>query len=343
MRFVVRPVQQRPADARLADPRVAAQQRDLEAAFPRDRPKLAQAGEFRRPPDQLGQVARAGGVEPAFVRAFVQHPPDADGFLQALDLVQREVLVDEHVAEQLVRAVGHQHGVGLGQGLQPRRQVGRLANDRLLLRRAAADRLANHDHQAGGDTDPHAQCDAVGRVELGDFVDDFQPDLRGALRVVFMRLRIAEIGQDAVAHEAGDIAGSPGNGAGTGILEIADHLAEILGIQPVRHRCGAYQIAEQHGQMPPPRFHRRGVLQGGNGAQQTLAVPQQNAHARQIGLGQVGQDIHSDTVIGEPLGAMGQSDFRQPAGYFTLGGIAHRAFSSRLISDWMNLTSSTIE
>jgi hypothetical protein len=43
------------------------------------------------------------------------------------------------------RAVGDHEGPGLGQGLQPRREVRRFADDAALLRGAFADQVTNHD------------------------------------------------------------------------------------------------------------------------------------------------------------------------------------------------------
>ena len=59
----------------------------------------------------------------------------------------------EQVAEKLPRRVADDHLPRLGQRLQPRGEVGRVAHHRLLLRVRLADEVA-HDHQPGGDADP---------------------------------------------------------------------------------------------------------------------------------------------------------------------------------------------
>jgi hypothetical protein len=53
--------------------------------------------------------------------------------------------------------------------LQPRREVGRLANDRLLLGRALADQIADN-YQSGGDADARLELDGFD-VEASDSVD----------------------------------------------------------------------------------------------------------------------------------------------------------------------------
>ena len=84
----------------------------------------------------------------------------------ALEVAGPEVLQLEEIAEQPSRAVGDDDGTRLGESLQARREVWRLADHRLLLRRTRADQVADHD-KPGGDTDPHLQRNAGGGGKLG--------------------------------------------------------------------------------------------------------------------------------------------------------------------------------
>src|SRR5215471_1299282 len=59
-----------------------------------------------------------------------------------------------------------------------------------------------YDNQPGGD--PHARVELFGPVQLQHPIDQRRPASRGALGVVLVRLRIAEINQNAIAHVAGD-------------------------------------------------------------------------------------------------------------------------------------------
>ncbi len=63
--------------------------------------------------------------------------------------------------------------------------------------------VADHD-QPGRDADPHVQRRAGRGDELRRRLDDGEPGLHGALGVMLVRLRIAEIGEHAVAHVFGD-------------------------------------------------------------------------------------------------------------------------------------------
>ena len=56
----------------------------------------------------------------------------------------------------------------------------------------------------GRDPDPYVQRQASRGDELRRRLDDREPGSHGALGIVFVRLRIAEIGEHAVAHVFGD-------------------------------------------------------------------------------------------------------------------------------------------
>ena len=74
----------------------------------------------------------------------------------------------------------------------------------------------------------------------------------GALGILFLRVRVTEIDQHAIAHELGDIAVKPPHRFAHHLLIGAVHIAHILGIEPpVESRGRPRQVAEHHGQMAP--------------------------------------------------------------------------------------------
>ena len=101
------------------------------------------------------------GVRPAAVQrleaasrpALARDPPGRERLGEALEPLRAEVGELEQAADQPARRLADHHAARLGQRLQPRREVRRLADHRLLARRAFADQLADHD-QAGRDADP---------------------------------------------------------------------------------------------------------------------------------------------------------------------------------------------
>ena len=151
-----------------------------------------------------------------------------------------EVLKLEQIAELPARALGDDHGVRLGQGLQARREVRRLADDAALLRRALADQVADHD-QPGGDADTRLQGASCSRRT--DRIDHLQPRPHRLLGVVLMRLRIAEIDQHAVAHVFGDEAVETAHGLGDALLIGGNDLAQVLRVHAGGKRRRADEIA----------------------------------------------------------------------------------------------------
>ena len=95
-----------------------------------------------------------------------------------------------------------------------------------------------HDHEAAVDAD--ADLERAGRtgqgIETRDRIDQGQARPHGALGVGFIRLRVAEIDQRAVAHIAGDKAVECGDQPAGQIVKVRNDLAEIFGIKPLAQR-----------------------------------------------------------------------------------------------------------
>ena len=139
--------------------------------------------------------------------------------------------------------VGDDDRVRLGQRLQARRQVRRLADDRLLLGGARADEVADHD-EPSGDADAHLQGNAGGGLELRHRLDQRKPGLHGAFGVMLVGLGIAEIGQHPVAHVLGDETAGLGDEIGAATVIRTDDLAHVLGVEASRERGRADEVAE---------------------------------------------------------------------------------------------------
>src|SRR5215831_2642456 len=109
-------------------------------------------------------------LEPALDTAWTRHLPNRHGAGDALHFDGTEIVILEEIADQPTRARGNDDGVRLGQGLQPRGEVRCFADDRLLLRRALADQIAD-DHEPGGDADARLELDGPD-IEATDGIDD---------------------------------------------------------------------------------------------------------------------------------------------------------------------------
>ena len=230
MRLGVQAILQRRGDARLADAGFARDQHDLAVARLGARPAAQQQVDLLVAPDQPGQRRSAQCLEPARDGTRPQHLPGRHRPGDTLDLDGSEIAILEEIADQPARARGDKDGIWLGQGLQTGGEVRRFADDRLLLRRALADQIAD-DHQPGGDPDARLELDGFD-IEATDRVDDAQPRADRPLGIVLMRPRVAEIDQHAVAHVFGDKAVEAGDDLGDGAVIGGDDLAQILGIEP---------------------------------------------------------------------------------------------------------------
>jgi hypothetical protein len=131
--------------------------------------------------------------------------------------------------------------------LEASRDVRRVADHCLLLRRASADEIANH-HKPGRDRDPHLNPFGA-RFEPLYCSNHVEPGSHGALGVILVGAGIAKIGEHAIAHEPGDVAVVNGNDVGAGGPVGADHLPHVLWIEASGDLGRTYQIAEHHGEM----------------------------------------------------------------------------------------------
>ena len=134
-------------------------------------------------------------------------------------------------------------GIRLRDRLKPGGTIGSLADDAALRGFAAFDEIADDD-EAGLEADPDLQ--AIGSFQAADRVDERQAGPHRPLDVVLMRLRVAEIGHDAVAHRPCDEAVKAGDRVGDAAPVSGEDRSEILRVQPRREVGGADEVAEHH-------------------------------------------------------------------------------------------------
>ena len=106
------------------------------------------------------------GLKAAFHGTRPQRGPGPRRPGDTLEVLGSEVLELEEIAEQLSRAVGDHDHVRLGQRLQARRQVRRVADDATFLRISRSDQVADHD-EPSGDANAHLQRSAAAVFSIG--------------------------------------------------------------------------------------------------------------------------------------------------------------------------------
>jgi len=83
-------------------------------------------------------------------------------------------------------------------------------------------------------------------VELRQRRDDLQPGLHRVLRRVWVRLREAEVGQDAVAQVLRDVPVQRVEDLSAELLVDEHHLAHVLRVQLLRHGRRVADVAKHH-------------------------------------------------------------------------------------------------
>ncbi len=139
-----------------------------------------------------------------------------------------------------------------------------------------------------------------------------------------MRLRIAEIGEDAVAHVFGDKPAEPGQNRGDGLMVGGDDGAQIFRVEPRRQLGRAGQVAEQDGKLTPlslggnrrrgrSRGRRRLLPERGDRIEEPPAVAdQRHPEILQILGGQTGQNARVNLIVAERRGVLPKPESAQP-------------------------------
>ena len=235
--------QQRGREPRFADAGLAGEQHHLAFAGLGPRPAPQQQFEFFFSTDQLRQAARVERLEAALYRTRPQRCPGPHRSGDALEVLGPEVLQLEQITEKFSCAFGDDHAVRLGDPLQTRRQVRRLADDAALLRLSSSDQVAD-DNEPRGNADAGLQGSI--RLEVGYRRNQLQRRANRPLGVVFMGLRIAEIHQHAIAHVFRHEPAEAANGVGDAFLIGRNDLAQVLRVHARRKCRRADQVREHH-------------------------------------------------------------------------------------------------
>jgi hypothetical protein len=80
-------------------------------------------------------------------------------------------------------------------------------------------------------------------------LDKTQPGPDGAMRIVFMRLRIAKVDEQPITQILGNVAVKALDHLRTGGLIGLDHLAQVFRVEVTGEHGRVYQVAKQHGKL----------------------------------------------------------------------------------------------
>src|SRR5260363_70501 len=141
-----------------------------------------------------------------------------------------------------------------------------------------------------------------------------------------MRIRVAEIDENAISDVAGDEPLITSQHGDTSLAVGGDDVADIFGIEPFRKRRRPHEVAEHHGQLPPFSAGRDAggstaidhksaagaVVESRDRALESPAVPDGQAKLCQIGFGEIGNDIQVDALPLEQADILAKANTLEP-------------------------------
>ena len=213
----------------LAHPSLAHHERDMSVAARGALPTIIQECQLSLTSDNRTGSCGVSSCESAFDCALAKHLPDRNRVAEALDCVLSQERKFKKIIRELMRRRANKDAAGLRQRLKPGRQIGRIADNCLLSRRADACCASRNDETRG---DAHAclQRSSIGLPQPPDLLHDFQTGPDGAISRVLLRLRKTKIHQDAVAKVLRDMSFESVNRRDAGFAILAQQLDQIFRI-----------------------------------------------------------------------------------------------------------------
>src|SRR6267154_6045579 len=190
--------------------------------------------------------------------------PSSDRFYESLDLDFTEIEILELPSRDRLCATRDNNAAGLCERLQSGGKIRGVAEDAMLLRNRAVRHIAD---KRDARCNTHARAQFFFRRQGGDRLYQCEASLNGALRVVFVRLRIAKIYHRTVPMMSRDKAVEAGNGFSNAAPVAGDDCAEVFGIEPRGERGRSDQVTKQDRKLPaldrarvPCRWYHRGRI-----------------------------------------------------------------------------------
>ena len=236
-------------EPRLPDPGLADDPDGLAPAFLDGGEEIQQRLELPVAADEVTQPVGTQALERRAARPHTEESNHDDRLAPALDLNGPHALAADVALDEPPRRLAREDRARLGQLLEASRQVGGVADRRVVHAQVVADRA--HDHEAGVQAHPDRQGDlGPGGDDDGAVAEragDAEGGERRAARVILVGEGGAEERHEAVAEELVDralVAVHLGEG---GLEEGVHEDVHPLRPEPLGERRGADQVAEEHG------------------------------------------------------------------------------------------------
>ena len=194
-----------------------------------------------------GDVARFGARGGAGRFDDLKGRDLARDVLELLRAARQRLEISRH---EPMGVAADQYGPRIGEPFQTSRDIRRFADDVGDLPSIAAAHLGD-DRQARMDSDPGVDLDAVAVLDVGAallrLLNDRQRGVNGLARRLVGGVRIAEIDQNAVAHEAGDQPAGGGDRFADDPMVPAENLLRLLRVEEFGHSGRTDEIAKDDG------------------------------------------------------------------------------------------------
>src|SRR5246500_783675 len=268
----------------------------------------------------------AQGLEAAIDRARTDNSPSRHRVAEAFDGHAPESEIFEETTDEAAGAAVDDHRIRLGQRLKPRGQIGGLSDHLMLLGRAIPDEITD-DHQTSGNPNSRSQSFLRADIESCHSRDQCQPGAYRALGIVFIRPRITEICEHAVAHISGNEPAKFLDLLGAAAMVRAHDFLQVLRVEPCRERCRTNKISEHQREMTSlgrgPRSRcgsRSGLIEFRNRAQYLPAMAERDTDFFEVMVGQIAQNAWINVVLGNPLRVLPKPKLLEPLRDLLHGG-----------------------
>jgi hypothetical protein len=243
VRHTGQPLDQRGADPRFPDPGLASQHHDLALALLRLFPAAKQQIDLLLPPNQR-YLLRVERLEPVLRGALAQNFVRVYRIRETLEGDRPEAAQVEQISQQPARSAFDDDCARLSHSLHSCSEVRRFADHVVLLRGTLADPVTDHDLPCRH-ADTGRETGASAGIETAYGSNELESRAYGALGIVFVSPRPAEIGEDPVAHVLGDIAVPSADRLRAATPVGSQERAQIFRIELCGQSRRAHEIAEQ--------------------------------------------------------------------------------------------------
>src|SRR5215813_10618965 len=168
---------------------------------------------------------------------------------------------------QAIRRFTDSHGIGRSQSLDARTHIWNFTERQLFLSPLTPHRP--HHDQTRMYPDPYSKLNTFVSLQLFIQVFDRSEDAQAraycSVRIIFMGLGIAEVHEESIPEQLGDMSIVALDDLGTDPLVCTDHVTPVFGVELGGKFCGVHEITKHDRELTAFGFWERFCLSGWDG------------------------------------------------------------------------------